>query len=278
MPTDSILAGLIGQGISASRSPAIHENEGAALGLRYVYKIIDFSALGLGAADLADTLKMARTLGFSGVNVTHPYKQTVLPLLDELSPEAEAIGAVNTVRLKGEKTIGYNTDAWGFGEGMRTLLSGAALDRVVQLGAGGAGAATSYAVLERGAKQLEISDVDPTRAQSLVDRLTARFPDRVIIVATDLQACVAAADGLINATPIGMHGHPGLPLPAGLLRPDLWVAEIVYFPLETELLACARALGCRTLNGGAMVVHQAAKAFEVFTGHKADVERMLKAF
>jgi shikimate dehydrogenase len=202
----------------------------------------------------------------------------VIPLLDELSPEAQAIGAVNTIRFHAHRRIGYNTDAWGFAEGFRRGVGGVSVARVVQVGAGGAGAATAFALLGLGARQLIIVDVDHDRAQSLAASLALRFGDRDIRASRALEDVMALADGVVNSTPVGMTKHPGSAVPVGLLRPNQWVAEVVYVPLETELLRAARKLGCRTLDGGKMVVFQAARAFEIFTGRVVDTERMLLHF
>lgn len=272
------LIGLIGENIQASRSPALHEAEGAALGLRYAYRLIDLAARGLGVPDLRDLVSAAKLLGFDGFNVTHPAKQAIIPLLDAVDPDAAAIGAVNTVRIVDGAATGFNTDAIGFAEGIRRGLPGAAMQSVVQLGAGGAGAATAQSILRLGAGRLAVFDADPLRAQALTDRLAAHFGEERVHRTTDLAAAMASADGLIHATPTGMAEHPGLPLPADLLRPELWVAEIVYFPLETELLRTARSLGCRTVDGGYMVVFQAAAAIEIFTGRAVDGERMRRHF
>ena len=134
---------------------------------------------------------------------------------------------------------------------------------------GGAGSATAYAALEMGARDLVVIDTVPGRARALVERLSATFPGRVR-VADDPREPLRGADGLIHATPTGMHGHPGLPLPEALLRADLWVADVVYFPLETELLRAAKRVGCRVLDGGGMAVYQAVEAFRLFTGIEAD--------
>jgi shikimate dehydrogenase len=202
----------------------------------------------------------------------------VLPLLHELSPDADALGAVNTVVLREGRRIGHNTDWYGFAESFRRGLPGVARDRVVQLGAGGAGSAVAHAALTVGVHHLTIIDIDPARAATVAAGLNGRFGAERATAGTDLAAAVAAADGLINATPMGMAKYPGLPLPAALLRPALWVAEIVYFPLETELLRIARALGCRTLDGGGMAVFQAVEAFRLFTGIAPDAERMRRHF
>jgi shikimate dehydrogenase len=149
---------------------------------------------------------------------------------------------------------------------------------VVQLGAGGAGAAVAHAALTLGVRQLTVFDLDSGRVQRLAADHVARFGKGRAIAGADLGASMADADGLIHATPTGMAKHPGVPLPAKFLRPQLWVAEIVYLPLETELLRTAKGVGCRTLNGGGMAVFQAAEAFRLFTGIAPDTERMLRHF
>ncbi|MGY3298068.1 shikimate dehydrogenase [Pseudomonas sp. TE6288] len=278
MSTQGILAGLIGRGIQASRTPALHEREGDAQALRYLYRLIDADQLGLDDSALPALLDAAQRTGFSGLNITFPFKQAILPLLDELSDEARGIGAVNTVVLRDGRRVGHNTDCLGFAEGLRRGLPGVARRRVVQLGAGGAGAAVAHALLAEGVEQLHVFEVDPARAQALVDNLTQRFGAGRAMLGNDLAETLAGADGLVNTTPVGMAKLPGTPLPPALLHARLWVAEIIYFPLETELLRQARALGCRTLDGGTMAVFQAVKAFELFSGRPADATRMQAHF
>lgn len=273
-----VLAGLIGAGIQASRTPALHEHEGDAQGLRYLYRLIDLDQLKLDSGALPDLLMAAERMNFTGLNITFPCKQTIIPLLDELSPEARGIGAVNTVVLKDGKRIGHNTDCLGFAEGFRRGLQDVARERVVQMGAGGAGAAVAHALLSEGVQLLSIFDVDHSRAQSLADNLNQHFGFGRAVAGHDLPGTLGQADGLVNTTPMGMKKLPGTPVPVELLRPQLWVAEIVYFPLETELLRNARALGCRTLDGGNMAVFQAVKAFELFSGVVPDAQRMLEHF
>ena len=274
----SVLAGLIGAGIQASRTPALHEQEGDAQHLRYLYRLIDLDQLGLDSSALPELLRAAEQMSFTGLNITFPCKQSILPLLDELSPEAQGIGAVNTVVLKDGKRVGHNTDCLGFAEGFRRGLPDVARRQVVQMGAGGAGAAVAHALLSEGVEQLNIFDVEPQRAQSLADNLNQHFGSARARAGGDLSSALHSADGLVNTTPMGMAKLPGMPVPVELLRADLWVAEIVYFPLETELLRNARALGCRTLDGGTMAVFQAVKAFELFSGQRADPQRMLAHF
>lgn len=272
------LAGLIGSGIQNSRSPALHEREGAAQGMRYLYKRIDLDALRLGPEALPRLLDAAQRTGFDGLNITHPCKQAVLPLLDEVSEDARALGAVNTVVFRDGRRIGHNTDHSGFAEGFRRGLPDVRLGQVAQLGAGGAGAAVAHAMLGLGAGRLVLFDVDPARAAALAEQLAARFGAGRAVAGTDLGDAMRGADGLVHATPTGMAKYPGLPLPAALLQPRHWVAEVVYVPLETELLRTARQIGCRTVDGGGMAVFQAVGAFRLFTGREPDAERMLRHF
>ena len=274
----SFLIGLIGAGIQASRSPAMHEREGAAHGFRYWYRLIDTDVLRLGPEALPQLLASAEQMGFSGLNITHPFKQAVIEHLTELSDDARALGAVNTVLLRDGKRIGHNTDWSGFAAGFQRGLPEAEIDRVTLLGAGGAGAAVAHALLTLGAGHLDVFDVDGARASRLAANLARHFSDARVTAVTDLRSSVELAQGLVHATPTGMKAHPGLPLPADWLRPELWVAEIVYFPLETALLQAARSIGCRTLDGGGMAVFQAVDAFRLFTGATPDPQRMLDHF
>ncbi len=274
----SYLIGLIGKDIQRSKSPLMHEQEGRDLGILVLYQLLDLNVLGRDISALPELLASAELMGFSGLNITHPCKQAVIPLLHELSEEARAIGAVNTVKLSDGHRKGYNTDASGFSESFRRGLPGAPLDRVVQIGAGGAGAATAYALLKMGAKHLQIVDTARERANALLKNLSQFFDPTRLSVGDDAAEALRTAQGLVHATPTGMQEHPGLPVAQRALRPDLWVAEVVYFPLQTELLRVARSLGCKTLDGGGMAVFQAAAAFDIFTHRNADRERMLRNF
>ena len=274
MSTDAILVGLIGAGIQRSLSPALHEEEARQHGLRLRYRLIDLSARGAGADALPGVLASVRQTGFAGVNITHPCKQAVVPLLHALSTDAQRIGAVNTVVFDGERSTGHNTDWSGFALAFQRHMADAALERVALLGAGGAGAAVGYAALHLGVGQLRIVDLHGDRAQALADRLARQFGRERLLVCADAHGALENAQGLIHATPTGMREHAGLPLPEALLHPPLWVAEIVYFPLDTELLKAARRRGCRTMDGGGMAVGQAAGAFRLFTGLVPDLDRM----
>lgn len=279
------MVGLIGSDLGPSLSPPLHEREADELGARYVYQLIDLDELGLRAEDVGNLVFQARQLGFAGLNITHPSKQTVVKYLDELSAEAAALGAVNTVVFSGRRAIGHNTDWSGFQAGFQRGLPDARVRDVVLLGAGGAGTAVAFALVRLGARHLTVVDVVLERAERLAAVVGHAFPsddDLVTIevahAVDDVRERLAAADGVVNATPVGMSAERASPLPRALLRPDLWVADIVYRPLETELLTQAHDVGCRTLNGGGMVVAQAAEAFRLITGLTPDVERMHRHF
>jgi shikimate dehydrogenase len=288
MNTTKRLVGLIGAGIQRSLTPALHEAEGAAQGLRLHYQLIDGHTAEPTLAALPTLIAAARFMGFAGLNITYPCKQAVIPLLDALSDEARAMGAVNTVVFDASgKATGHNTDGSGWRWGFERQLPGADLKRVVLLGAGGAGSAIAHAVLRMGDGELVVVDSDGPRAAALAEELNKQYktPEaptrRRASWSTDVAAALQAergVTGLIHATPTGMDKLPGLPLPAALLHAGLWVSEIVYFPLETALLRAARAAGCRVCDGGSMAVGQAVGAFTHFTGLQPDAERMQQQF
>lgn len=278
MKQTTISAGLIGYGIQASRTPRLHEQEGREQGLNYTYQLLDLQTMGVAVSALPHLLDEAQAQGFAGLNITHPCKQVVLPLLDELAPEAAAIGAVNTVVFTNGRRIGHNTDWWGFAESFKRGLPDVLRDQVVLIGAGGAGSALAYAAFQLGVQRLAIYDVDHDRAAQLAARCNEQLANDFAAPVTDLASTIATADGLMQATPIGMNNHPGMPVPADFLHSELWVSEVIYTPLETELLRHAKSLGCRLLNGTGMTVFQAVKTFHLFTGLQADPERLLRHF
>jgi shikimate dehydrogenase len=269
-----LLVGLVGAGIARSLTPAMQEAEARAQGLKLDYQLIDLGHGVRGAGDLPELVGLARQLAFAGLNITFPCKQAVMPLLDGLADEARAMGAVNTVVFDHGRAIGHNTDGSGWRWGFERTLPDADLSRVVLLGAGGAGSAIAHSVCRMNAASLVVVDSDGARAEALAAELNRRYGGQRVSATASAAAALQGASGLVHATPTGMDKLPGMPLQAGLLRPDLWVSEIVYFPLETELLRAARAAGCRVVDGGTMAVGQAVGAFELFTGHKADAARV----
>lgn len=276
----SLLLGLLGRGIQRSRTPFLHEEEGRAQGLALCYRLLDLDRWPGPVPALGDLLDLLAWAGFGGLNVTHPFKQAVIPHLQRLSEDAARIGAVNTLRREGKIWVGENTDWSGFAAAFSEELGEAPRESVVQLGAGGAGAAVAYALLRLGVETLDVIDVMQERAAALVTRFAPLFPRARLtpLPSEALPERLAQAAGLVNTTPVGMAGHEGMPVAPELLRPPLWVADVIYFPLETALLREARARGLLTMNGAGMAIHQAAHAFAIFTGRPADPARLRAGF
>ena len=270
----AVLLGLIGSGIQRSLTPAMQEAEAAAQGLKIAYQLIDLDRTGEGVEALPSLLRTALALGFAGLNITFPCKQAVIALLDGLSDDARAMGAVNTVVFSGDRMTGHNTDGSGWRWGFERTLPNAELKRVVLLGGGGAGSAIAHALLRMGCAHLVIVDQDATRANELVLNLAAQYLRATIEGSSDAASALRGASGVVHATPTGMDKLLGTPVDTALLPVDAWLSEIVYFPLQTQLLKAARAKGMRTVDGGTMAVGQALGAFELFTGRKADAARM----
>jgi len=195
--TPSFLCGLIGSGIQGSLSPALQEGEARHHGVDLRYRLIDLDDAGVGVEALPGLLEEARGMGFGGLNITYPCKQAVIPLLDELSAEAKAIGAVNTVVMASGRLVGYNTDGPGWSWGFRRALPGANLGRVVVLGAGGAGSACADAGLRLGARRVVAVDKDVARAAALAERLNHHFGGERAIANSDVAAALDGASGLI---------------------------------------------------------------------------------
>lgn len=274
------IVGLLGEGIRGSLTPPMHLAEAEVLGVEYEYRVLDLLETGRTAAETPDIVRRARDDGFAALNVTHPCKQLVIPVLDELSPEAARLEAVNLVLFQDGRMIGHNTDWTGFQSALVEGLPGARLDHVVQIGTGGAGAATAYALLSVGVDHLVVTDRDLDRAQAVAAKYASWFPDQVISVhgGSHLARQLAAAAGVVNATPVGMARHPGVAIEVSALAPEAWVADIVYRPIETELLRRARAAGHQVLDGGRMAVGQAADSIRLITGLEPDADRMRTHF
>jgi shikimate dehydrogenase len=275
----SYLVGLIGSGIQGSLTPLMHESEAARLQLDYEYRLVDLAERG-GLGELGRILAEVEREGFAAVNVTHPAKQAVLEHLGGLTDQARSLRAVNLVRFEGGRRIGYNTDITGFRTAVLQGLPDARRDEVVQVGAGGAGAATAFALLSLGTRRLGIADIDPDRARRLVALLEPAFPEAVIdaIERDGLTARLGAADGALNTTPIGMKDHPGVSFDPSLVPAEGWIGDVVYFPIRTVLLQRAEETGHRTLDGGWMAVGQAWDSLRLITGLEPDLDRMRKDF
>ncbi|MBO0663102.1 shikimate dehydrogenase [Jiella sp. MQZ9-1] len=271
---ETLTLGLIGDGIGLSRTPAMQEAEGAAHGFRTIYRLFDVAAMTSPPA-LGDLVSATEQCGYAGLNITFPFKIAVRDHLHALGPEAEMLGAVNTVVFRNARRIGHNTDLGGFSDSFATDMAGAERTTVLQLGAGGAGLAVAFGLMQNGVERLSVFDPHAERATSLVAAVGARFgPDRVRRVET----IDGRYDGIVNATPIGTARHPGVPYPVERLNDRMFVADVNYFPLETALVLAAKASGCRAMGGAGMAVGQAVRAFGHFTGLEASPDRMMATF
>jgi shikimate dehydrogenase len=269
----NFLTGLIGAPIAHSAAPAMHEQAARALGIRCHYHLIEVA--GAGREELRALLDSVRRLGFAGVNVTFPYKEAVVDLLDELSPVARAIGAVNTVVVRDHRLVGHNTDTTGFARAARPLVDGSGEGAVALIGAGGVGRAIGFALANLDVAEIRIFDADRTKAEKLARLLR---PRRGALVMNNVEDAVCGAVGVVNATPGGMLPSGDTPVPDALLHDGLWVADAVYFPLLTPLLKAARARGARIMTGRELAIYQAADAFELFTGLSPSTIEMGNAF
>jgi shikimate dehydrogenase len=267
------LTGLIGAPIAHSASPAMHEAAAQALGLRCHYQLIEVA--GAGREGLRELLDGVRRLGFAGVNVTYPYKEAVVELLDELAPAAAAMGAVNAIVVRDGVLVGHNTDTTGFARAAAGLVAASKRGAVAVIGAGGVGKAIAFALQNLGVAEIRIFDADRARAAQLVTLLRTRDG---VVAADSVEHALQGAVGLVNATPVGMLPNRDTPVSDALLHAGLWVADAVYSPLWTPLLAAAKARGARVMTGRALAIDQAADAFKLFTGIAPSTAVMGEAF
>jgi shikimate dehydrogenase len=266
------LTGLIGAPIAHSASPAMHERAAEALGAHCHYQLIEVA--GADRDGLRALLDGVRLLGFAGVNVTFPYKEAVVALLDELSPGAAALGAVNTVIVRDRRLIGHNTDETGFARAVADLVAASAGRPVAVIGAGGVGRAIAFALAGLGVGDIRLFDADRAEAESLA----AAIGGQRATAADSVGQALRDAAGLVNATPVGMLPSRASAVPEALLHDGLWVADAVYWPLWTPLLMAARARGARVMTGRELAIFQAADAFALFTGLTPSTIEMGHAF
>lgn len=273
-----VLVGLIGANIGGSLSPAVHEDAFRALGWTGHYHLMDVDVL--HGRSLADLLNAAQTTGFAGVNITFPFKEQVIGLLDALSPEASQIGAVNTVVFgKDGRATGHNTDRTGFRRAFAETLGEAARgEEILLLGCGGAGRAVAFALADLGVRSVKLYDQEDARAQGLAADLGRLVDGGRCEIVGAAEPAAASVAGIVNATPVGMLGHPGLPMSPDPIGARQFVCDVIYTPLETAFLAAAKVRGARVMGGAGMCVHQASAAFELFTGQEADLARMHRTF
>jgi shikimate dehydrogenase len=276
MTDASYLTGLLGRDLQGSLSPSLHNEGFRALGVSGLYQPVDFGARNLQDTDLAEVLASLVRLGFAGSNVTHPFKTAIIPLLDDVSDDAARLGAVNTVVIREGKTTGHNTDWLGFAAQIEALvaMSNDVNGPALVLGAGGAGRAVIYALLQKGIGPVFIHDLNTAQAQATLDH----FDDDHLQIVRNIESGANDARLIVNASTVGMHGKGGLPLPEQLIKQEHMIAEVVYFPVSTPLVELSRARGCKIVTGDIMCLNQAITAFELMTGLTADTDRMRKHF
>lgn len=263
----SIRLGLIGDNIKRSKSPLLHTLAGELCGLDVRYDTLIPAELD---ASFEAIFEHCRSSGYRGINVTYPYKEMVVPLLQIDDPRVAAIGACNTVLFEDDRARGFNTDYSGFAAAFRAAFPGSRPGIIAMAGAGGVGKAIGFALADLGAIALRLFDHDLVKAETLKNTLANVAPDTAVSLAETIEEAVAGADGLINCTPLGMVGHPGTAFPKSLIGSQLWAFDAVYTPVDTEFLRAAHSRGLETVSGYELFFHQGVEAFQIFTSREVD--------
>ena len=263
---DTIRLGLIGDNIAASRAPDLHHTAARLCGIKVAYERLVPRDLGIS---FDEVFARAKGEGLRGINVTHPYKERVLRFVTVKDPTVEAIGACNTV-LFGEPAIGLNTDYTGFIAAFRGRFGAMPKGAVTMAGSGGAGKAVAFALAELGTKSLTLFDVDAGKSQALATSLMRHHAGMAVSVAPSLEAACEGAAAFVNCTPKGMSGYGGDAFAGIQLRGRRWICDVVYTPIETDLLKKATAAGVDILSGYELFLYQGVHAFKHFTGYDVD--------
>lgn len=261
-----IQLGLIGDNIAASRAPDLHRICGQLSGLEVSYERLIPKQLGMAFDAVFD---MAQSRGFEGINVTLPYKEKVLSRLKHLDGITAQIGAVNTVRFGPDGPKGFNTDYSGFVAAYRAAFGAVAPGRCVLIGAGGVGKAIAFGLIDLQATEVIVVDKNEATATALATAIM-QAGKGVTTARTGGTDDLAAASGVINCTPLGMHGYPGTPVPEGSFPRNGWAFDAVYTPMDTPFRAQAEAAGARFLSGYELFLYQGIHAFEIFTGKRVE--------
>jgi shikimate dehydrogenase len=269
--TNTIHLGLIGDNIAASQSPRLHRLAGAQNGRRVVYDSLVPPKLGRSFDDVfADVAKGP----YCGVNVTYPYKELAAAKVNIADPLVRAIGAVNTVVFSEATPQGFNTDHSGFIAAYRQARGAANPGPVLMIGAGGVGKAVAFGLLALGLTDLRIADLDLPKAQALAAALIAARPALKVMTGTDARSMSGGIAGVINCTPVGMHGYEGTPLAKDHLAGAGWAFDAVYTPVETQFLQDAGAQGLQVLSGYELFIGQGVDAWGIFTGLPLDTAQL----
>jgi shikimate dehydrogenase len=258
----AVRLGLIGTGIGRSLTPFLQERSGEQSGLKLSYELFDTPAD--QGHMLEEKLTGLKRSGYTGVNVTHPFKELAFRMVDVRDPMVRRIGAINTVRFRDGQ--GFNTDYSGFIHAYRHAGQ-VAPGTVMIVGAGGAGRAVAFALVTLGANELRIVDSDAGKAEGLAEALRQAGANASAHTLEQLEHA-SQCDGLVNCTPLGMYQYPGNPIPPAFVCDQTWAFDAIYTPLETEFLRDARGKGLQVISGLELMFYQALDAFEIWTGYE----------
>jgi shikimate dehydrogenase len=263
--TGPVRLALIGSGIKMSMAKAFHERAGVLSGLDVSYDLIERDAA--SRDDIPRLIARCHHDGYAALNVTYPFKEVAFGCVTIEDPSVQHIGAVNTVVFgAGGSTVGWNTDYSGLVRRWHLRWPDEPPGVVALIGAGGVGRSTAFALAELGASVLRIADTNPDRVRALADALAGRFPDLPVVVAPSAESAVDRADGVVNATPVGMYFNPGTPVDLSAIGDQRWVLDVVYSPIETPLVMRAEDAGMAVMNGFELFLGQGFDSFQRFTG------------
>ncbi|MDD9708271.1 shikimate dehydrogenase [Seohaeicola sp. SP36] len=266
-----LLLGLIGDNIGASRAPLLHRLAGAQHGIDVTYDRLVPREMGKPFDALFDHVAQA---GYRGINVTYPYKEKAALRVRITDPLVQAMGAVNTVLFGKDQPEGFNTDYSGFLSAYRAARGDLSPGVVLLIGAGGVGRSLAFALAGLGAAELRIADLDSARARALANALRAGFPDLPITLGQSAADLAQGVEGVLNATPVGMVGHDGTPLPRNAMPARGWAFDAVYTPVNTAFLSDAAAAGLTAISGYELFIGQGVDAWHLFAGLPLDETRL----
>lgn len=269
-PGGRVRLGLIGDNIARSRSPDLHRLAGKLCGIDVSYDLFVPRDMG---GDFDAVFDACGASGVRGVNVTYPYKESVVARV-RLAGQVRRIGSVNTVVFGERGPAGHNTDHSGFLAAYRAAFGEMPPGKVALVGAGGVGKAVAYGLAALGAREIAVIDRDEPKARALAEAVAAASEGVVATCADDAGEAVRHADGVVNCTPLGMVGHPGSAVPLDLLGRQRWAFEAVYTPVDTPFKLAAEKAGLKVLSGYELFFHQGVDAFRIFTGLTPDLDAL----
>jgi shikimate dehydrogenase len=275
--SETVKLGLLGNNIGRSRAKNLHELLGELYGVAVTYEPMDLAGRSAPVSILAE-LQRCRAEGYRGVNVTHPYKRDAFTVVATMPSFPAGLTSINTVLFNERTMVADNTDYSGCCRAFRNRFGQSFTPgRVLMLGAGGVGVAIAYAMRALGAEELVVSDTNRELAAALVKQMSGGSL-KVRLAGEDLPAEMEQAQGLVNATPVGMFHYPGCAFPEKGFRAQSWAFDAVYTPENTAFLGACRRLGIETLSGFALFLFQGLDAFAHFTGIMADAGKVEPVF